>query len=542
MNRLLSRPLGRFFHVLSVVGLWTASAVFSAEAQTTDRPTRGGTMVVSLGANPDHLNLAISSSVIVALPSQAMIEGLIRLDGNFAPQPALAKSWDVGSDDKTITFHLREDVKWHDGKTFTSADVKFSMETLTKLHSRAATIFRNVASVETPDAKTAVVKLAQPFGPFLSFLTADNVGILPAHVYAGSDPLKNPANQKPIGTGPFKFQSWTPGQSINLVRNDEYWDAGKPYLDRLVFSIIPDANARVLALESGQIDLITNYDIAVNDIARLKKTPGISVFQKGPVPRPLLLIFNNKAKPLDNPKVRQALFRGLDRQLIKENAYAGEGDVGRSAIPPGLAWAHNPAVDYMKSYGFDAKKANQDLDEAGLPRGANNQRFAIRYIYDPAQAGFAEIGEIMRNNWRDLGVQVTLEARERNVWLDAVYAKKDFNVTVAFYLAGVDPAVGVDRAYLCSEVRAANFTNASQYCNPELDTLFNAARTTLDREARAKAYREAQVIIERDLPTAVLMDSPFAHAISSKFGGIEAMFQYSNETNVRFAEAFVKGK
>jgi peptide/nickel transport system substrate-binding protein len=365
--------------------------------------------------------------------------------------------------------------------------------------------------------------------------------MLPRHIYEGSDPTVNPANRAPIGTGPFKFDSWSSGQSITLVKNENYWDEGRPYLDALVFSIIPDANSRILALESGDVDLITNYDIAINDIQRLKETPGIIVRQVGGIPRLLLLIFNSKTAELAEPVVRKALFRGTNREMINESAYAGEGELGRSAIPPGISWAYNPDVDYMEMYPFDTAKADAELNAAGYPRGADGKRFALRFTYDPAQSGFAEVSEILRSTWGDLGVDLTLEARERNVWLDEVYTKKDFDTTVAFYLAGIDPAFGVDRAYRCADIRPAGFTNGSQYCNPDLDALLEGARTTANQDVRAKDYREAQVIIANDLPTAVLMDSPHAHAIRDTFGNLDLLFEFSNETNLRFSEVYMKG-
>lgn len=511
-----------------------------ALGQDVETPTPGGTMVVTLGANPDHLNPAISSSVIVAMPAQAIIEGLIRLDGEFLPQPALATSWDVSEDSKTFTFHLRDGVTWHDGEAFTADDVVFTLTTITPLHPRAASVFSNVASVVATDASTVVVTLNDPFGPFINFLTADNVGILPEHVYAGSDPATNPANMAPIGTGAFKFDNWASGQSITLVKNENYWAEGRPYLDELIFSIIPDANSRILALEAGDVDMVTNYDIAINDIERLKQTPGLVVRQSGGIPRPLLLIFNNETPELNDAAVRKALFRGLDREMIRDSAYAGEGELGRSAVPPGIAWAYNPAIDYMAMYPFDVAAANAELDAAGFPADAEGNRFTVRFTYDPAQGGFAELGEILRANWAELGVSVELEARERNVWLDAVYQNKDFDTTVAFYLAGIDPAFGVDRAYRCEDIRPASFTNASQYCNSELDALLNGARTTTDLDQRIAFYQEAQEIIAADLPTAVVMDSPHAQAISDRFGNLDLLFEFSNEVNARFSEVYLK--
>jgi peptide/nickel transport system substrate-binding protein len=505
-----------------------------------ESPTPGGTMVVTLGANPDHLNPAISSSVIVAMPAQPMIEGLIRLNKDFLPQPVLAEKWSVGEDSKTFTFSLRQGVTWHDGKPFSAADVVYTLTTIAPLHPRAASVFANVASVEAPDDHTVVVKLKEPFGPFVSFLTAENVGILPKHIYEGSDPMTNRTNMAPVGTGPFKFGSWTPGQSITFVKNEHYWAEGRPYLDELIFSIIPDANSRILALEAGDVDLVTNYDISINDIERLTQTPGIVVLQSGGIPRPLLLIFNTKTKALENAAVRKALFRGLDRELMRDSAYAGEGGLGRSSVPPGITWAYNPAIDYMRMYAFDTQAANAELDAAGFPRGADGKRFSLRFTYDPAQGGFAEIGEIVRANWAELGVDVVLEARERNVWLDFVFQQKNFDTTVAFYLAGIDPAFGVDRAYRCADIRPAPFTNASQYCNEELDAQLNGARTTTDLTQRTAFYHRAQEIIAKDLPSAVIIDSPHAQAISDKFGNLDLLFEFSNEVNARFSEVYLK--
>ncbi len=497
-------------------------------------------MVVAIGANPEHLNVGISSSVIVALPSAAVTEGLVRLNRQYEPEPALATSWEVSPDGKTVTLHLRTGVKWHDGQPFTSADVKYTFETLSPLHSRASSVFKQVESIETPDEQTVIVKLKAPFGPFVGFLTAENAGIEAKHIYEGTDALKNPANMQPIGTGPFKFESWKPGESITFVRNPDYWDAGKPYLDKLVFRIIPDSNARVLALEAGDVDFISNYDISFTDVARLQKTKGLTVEMGRGHPRVLLLFFNNKNAPLADARVRQALFRGLDRQLMLDSAYAGVGGLGISSISPGMSWAYNPEVDYMKMYPFDLQQAGKELDEAGYPKDASGTRFELRFLYDPAQPGFKEVADIVRANWEALGVKVNLESRERTVWLDQLYNKKDYDTSIAWYTSSGDPVFGIQRAYVCADIRPASFTNASQYCNPDLDTLFGQGASAMTQDERAKYYREAQTIIARDLPSAVLLDSGFADAISDKFGNLQVFFDSPETTSIRYAEVTQK--
>jgi peptide/nickel transport system substrate-binding protein len=526
----------------------TASGIFLSAGPSTalgqtagEAPRRGGTFVMALGANPEHLNPAISSSVMVALPGQAVTEGLIRINSKFQPEPVLATSWQISPDGKRITFILRQGVKWHDGKPFTSADVKYSLEKLTPLHARSASVFKNVASVEAQGDHTVVVTLKEPFGPFIDLLTGDNVGILPNHVYAGTDPLKNPANLQPIGTGPFKFDAWQTGQSITFVRNPDYWDRGKPYLDKFVFRIIPDSNTRTLALEAGDIDYIPSYDMSTNDATRLRKTKGIAVSTGRGMPRVLLLFFNNKKKPFDDPRVRKALLQGLDRQIMLSSAFNDFGGLGTSSIPQGLRWANNPEVNYMKMYALDPERANRELDQAGLARGADGTRFTVRFTYDPAQSGYSEVAEIVRSNWQKLGVKVVLEARERNVWLNMVYTAKDYDTSIAWYATNGDPALGIDRAYRCEDVRPAAFTNASQYCNPALDELLRKGATAMRKEDRAQFYRQAQAIVARDLPTAVLLDSGYADAMRDNFGNLPGFFESPNDTQLRYGEIFRKG-
>ena len=517
-----------------------APAATSVPSPAAEQPKRGGTFVVALGANPEHLNISLSSSVIIGLAASAATEGLVRISRDYQLKPALATSWNVSADGKSITFKLRTGVKWHDGKPFTSADVKYTFEKITPLHPRASSVFRNVDSIEAPDDQTVIIKLKAPFAPFVDFLTAENTGIQPKHIFEGTDALKNPANNAPIGTGPFKFDSWKPGESVTFVRNPDYWDAGKPYVDRLVFRILPDSNSRILALESGDVDFVSNYDIAFGDVARLKRSKDIAIEEGRGHPRVLLLFFNTKKPPLDNIAVRAALFRGLDRKLMLESGFANIGGLGTSSISPAMSWAYNPEVDYMKMYAYDTARANKELDDAGFKKGADGNRFTLRFTYDPAQPGFKEVADIVRANWQALGVNVALESRERSVWLDLVYTKKDYDTSIAFYTSSGDVVFGIQRAYICSKIRPATFTNASQYCNPELDKLFEQGATAVTREERAKPYKQAQAIIAKDIPSAVLIDSGFVDAVRAKFGNLKIFFDSPETTSPWYAQIYQK--
>ena len=520
--------------------LTPTESIVAEEPASGDNPQHGGTLVVALGSDPEHLNTTISSSVVVGLPAGAVTEGLVRIDRDYNAIPTLAESWEISDDGLVYTFHLRQKVKWHDGEPFTSADVKYTLEEISPFHSRAGAVLNHITSIETPDDYSVVMTLDVPFSPFLTFLTSENAGIQPKHIYEGTDIQQNPANLAPVGTGPFKFESWTPGESVVFTRNDEYWDAPAPYLDKVIFRILPDSSGRILALQAGDIDYISNYDINFVDVFRLVDDPNIFVELGRGHPRVLLLFFNTLEVPFDTPEVRKALFMALDRELMLDSAFGGIGSLGKSSIPPGLTWAYNPNVDYTKMYPYDPAGAESMLDEVGFTRGADNTRFTIRFLFDPAQPGFNDVADIIRANLAEIGVTVELEPRERAVWLEQLYTQKDFDTSIAFYTTSGDPVLGVQRAYLCDEIRQASFTNASQYCNEALDELFAQATSAVTKEERAKFYFEAQEIIAQDLPSAVLIDSGFADAIRSNYGGLETFFQSPETTTPRWDAIYLK--
>ena len=229
----------------------TLGALAAAGGLATTRYGRAatgkGTAVLAIDADPPTLNLGTTTDFAAGDVSAKILEGLVWLDPQYNPKPSLATAWTVSPDGKTYRFTLRKGVKWHDGKDFTSADVKFTlMEVVGKLHPRAAPVFKNLGiEVDTPDALTVVVRLQKPYAPLLSQMTVFDAPMLPRHLYEGSNIGTNPANQKPVGTGPFKFGEWKRGASIKLVRNDQYWDGDKPFLESIIFQVIPQAANRV---------------------------------------------------------------------------------------------------------------------------------------------------------------------------------------------------------------------------------------------------------------------------------------------------------
>ncbi len=229
------------------------------------------TLRVTIVPEPPILNTAFNTAIMVQQISTKMLDGLLAYDKNFEAMSALATEWKVAEDGLSIAFKLRPNVKWHDGAPFTSADVKYSIEEiLKKHHPRGRATFANVAGVETPDPLTAVIKFSKPSPYVMAALSASESPILPKHLYESSDPPTNKLNSSPIGTGPYKFVEWERGRYIRLARNPDYWVKGKPEIESLIVRFIPDAGARAVAFEAGELDVGGTDPIALADLERIK--------------------------------------------------------------------------------------------------------------------------------------------------------------------------------------------------------------------------------------------------------------------------------
>ena len=256
--------------VAKVVG--PAALASSAQAQSSASKQKTLTWVVS--PEPPGLVAAFSSAAMVQQVSPKILEGLVVYDAKLEPKPGLALAWSMSESGDSLTFKLRPGVRWHDGKPFTSADVKFTVEeVLKKYHPRGRTTFANVSAVETPDPLTAVFKLSTASPYIMSALAAAESPIVPKHLLTGSDPTKSRFNLAPVGTGPFRFEKWERGTFLSMIKNADYWDKGKPRIDRLITRFIPDASARAVALETGEVDIGGVFPVALDDTVRFQSSP-----------------------------------------------------------------------------------------------------------------------------------------------------------------------------------------------------------------------------------------------------------------------------
>ncbi len=502
------------------LGAEVAAPARAFAASAAKGPVRGGTLIMVLAGDPPTVNPSITTGVPDGAVGSLVYEGLTRLDRNFEPQPNLAESWTVSPDSLRYTFKLVQ-AKWQDGHDFTSKDAAFSLlQVSAKYGAKFRAAAEHIKSVATPDDQTVVIDLKEPFGPFLFSLSLyTNAGILPAHVFAGSDVLSSPATlAEPVGTGPFMLKEWVRGDHLTLERNPGYWRPGQPYLDRIIFKEIADPDTRVLALKAGEIDYIDFYYFPVTHYREVAADRKLQT-REGGVPEDHLIILNVRRKPFDNPKVRQALFTALDREYIKKVVYANLGEVAKSAIDTRLAWAYNPEVDLGKMYPFDPKRAAAMLDAEGLQAGAGGKRFDLHLVYDSTAEGNDRLSQVVQSMWAKIGVNVIFAGSPRNVELPQVFTDWNFDATLQAYTTSGDPALGISRLYVTSAIRKAPFVNCSGYSNAEVDRLFAAGANAAGLKDRAAAYKAVQVILARDLPVFPIWQTALIYAASAKLKG-----------------------
>ncbi|CAH0200199.1 ABC transporter substrate-binding protein [Roseomonas sp. CECT 9278] len=476
---------------------------------------RGGAAVIAVAGDPGHLNPAISTAGPLHAVAASLFNGLVALDEAGMPQPDLAESWTVAPDGLSVAFRLRTGVRWHDGHLFTAEDVKVGFEhILLRFHARArAGLAPAIAGIDTDGALGVTFRLHRPHPALLRQLDVTEAPILPAHLFAGTDPATNPANLRPVGTGPFRFDSHRRDDQVVLLRNPDYFRPGLPRLDRLVFRIIPDANTQVNALLANEVDMLAR--VAPPDAARLRGR-GVTLTETraaaGGSNCVMTLGFNlDRALP-GNIALREALALGIDRQRMVDQVAFGQGRVADAPIASGIAWAHRAGA--LAAWAPDAAEANRRLDAAGLRRGPDGLRASLDILHFPA---FARWSEMLRQQLAPLGIALRVRMLDPAALAQAVFARRDFDLALISYCNGTDPEIGVRRMVHSAAIGPVPFSNAAGYRNAEVDALFDRAASLPEDAARGDAYRAAQAILARDLPYLWLVETDFTAAWRDSF-------------------------
>ena len=466
-------------------------------------PRSGGTIVVAIETDPPTLNPALTTDSNTAAVGSKIFNGLTVCDPAFVPEPGvgLAESWDISDDGLTYTIHLHEGVEWHDGEPFTCEDVQFTYtEVLPVYHPTGEGSYGMVDSVDCVDDYTAVFNLNAPFAPLLAAMKADGGAVLPKHLYEGTDIVDNPYNLEPVGTGPFILEEWVRGDHITVVRNPNYFKEGRPFLDRIIFKIIPEPETTIAAFEAGEVDYVPDYRVPKSEVARIAELPGVEIGYDLDAPKVVKIFFNLVDCELcADINVRRAISYAIDRQAIVDLTKFGLAIPVYNPFPPQYAWAFNEDASEPQ---YDVDMANQILDDAGYERGADGMRFSLTLTYQSGYARVERPNDVLKQQLKAVGIDLVLNPLDRNVMIPEVHTEYNFELYDHVVSTYGDPALGISRNYICGEINPEKpWVNASRYCNERVDELFTLGGTAVTLEDRAAAYFEVQEILVEDLPT-----------------------------------------
>ena len=496
-----------------VLGGTAVTLMTLAQAQAQDvTPERGGTLTSLITPEPPVLILGVNSQGSTLIAASKIYQGLLKYSPTLEPLPELAKSWSISTDRRTYTFTLQDNVVWHDGAPMTADDVLFSiMKFHMELSPRSRDVFNRINAATASDTRTVLLTLDAPFEPFLLMFDVTTTAIMPKHIYdapgaTAAEYRNNPANQTPIGTGPFKLAEWQRGNFIRLVCHDKYWKPSQPYLDEIIYRVLPDSQSRSLALQTGQVMMTAANDIEPFDVPRFREQPNLDVTTKGwEFFSPLMWIeLNHRVKPLDDVRVRQAISHAMDRDFVLRRLWFGVGKVATGPIA-----STTPFYDKAtKLPGYDPKRAAALMDEAGLKPNAQGIRFTIKHLTLPYGEVWTRFGEYVRTALKAVGIEVVLEATDAVGWARRL-ADWEYETTVNFVYQYGDPTLGVERTYVSSNIKKLAFANTGGYANPAVDALFAEASAAADAAARQVAFSKVQALLAEEIPQIWMIEMAF---------------------------------
>ena len=510
------------------VMLFVSSIAFTVQAQ----PRYGGTLVVAIPSDPPHLVLCGPPTWAYFQVAAHIGNSLIEIDPETLEwKPSLAESWEVTTDGgkMSIKFNLVRNATWHDGEPFTSADVKFTYEKIAPLfNSLIDYMMKNyVESIETPDDYTVIFNFNTTWAPafYLGYFGGTATCIMPKHLYEGTDIQNNPYNTKPIGTGPFKFKEWKKGEYIILERNENYWKKGLPYLDEIIFKIIPSSTGMTLAFEKGEVDLIWTFGLTMADAVYLQEKIGLGELvgkrvwffpsAGGSVDALGFNLHEHGPEPLKDVRVRKAIAAAINRSKIAEIVYYNRVEPLETCV------SHAPAtVMYIpdkKQPDYNPAEAERLLDEAGYPRGEDGIRFSLRLAVDSVSYSWhLKEAELIRDFLSEVGISVTVEGLETAAWHEKVFKNWDFDMAILPYCHGPGPSFLI-RYYTSRGIVRASWSNAMGYSNPEYEELVYAAEKEINRTREIELMKQALNILVEDQPAVWICSRTFYAAVNLDF-------------------------
>ncbi len=463
------------------------SAMFAVTATAAER--NGGTLIIQTSGDPVSFNPSVTADDYLYPIAQNLFHRLVKMDASKNVIADLAESWDVSDDALTITFHLHNNVTWHDGEPLTSKDVKYTFDYIKEnetcyFSSRMA----DVVSIDTPDDSTVVFNMASADVSFIARLGWYSTFILPEHIFNNGQAWEdNPASMDPIGSGPFKFSEFKQGESVTLVANEDYY-AGMPDVDKLVYTIIPDVQTAVQALVNGEIDVMDSIPAA--SVPELQANPDVRL-TLNEYPSPMRIIFNLDNSLVQDLAVRKAIAYAINRDEISAKAFAGIQPPEYAMYPSLIAWASN-SEDVLPS--FDIAAAIQTLEDAGYEKDADGYYVRGLTLDVFEAAGYPDTAKLMAATLKQAGIELIVQVHEFNAWYQKVGLDRDFIIEMQGGFMGPDPSALRDR------IGTDQGSNFAAYSNPKVDELLTLCVQTGVQEERAEYLKEAQKILAQDIP------------------------------------------
>lgn len=467
----------------------------SSEAETSNTlsegtPVPGGSVVYGMTQDLASLDPHVDTDAGTRDVVFNLYEGLVKptSDGGFIA--AVASDYTISDDAKTYTFTLRDGITFHDGTPVTIEDVKYSIDRYAEIQGESSAFSSLVDSVEVQDDKTLVVNLKESYSEFLPMMT---IAIIPQ---SNEDPAGNP-----IGTGPFKYVSYTPGQNLELEKYDGYWQEGVPSLDSVEFKFIADVDTAFVELQAGTIDILKYLTSAQAETLG----DDYNIVQ-GSMNLVHAMYLNSAYEPLSKTEVRQALCYAVDRDAINNFIFGGKSHIIGSHMIPAMSKYYEPEAETV--YSYDPEKAKELLADAGYADG-----FDLEITVPSSYSQHVDSAQIIADELSQVGVNVTLNQVEWSTWLQDVYKGGNFQATVIGFDGTLAPSDWLKK-YVTDDAK-----NFMHYSNTEYDDVFNTAYTTVDDDVKVENYKKAQMILAEDAAAVYIEDPANLVAVSKKFGG-----------------------
>ncbi len=494
------------------------------ETEKTDGIQEGGTFIIGMSREPGQYNPCATADDAAYQIIQNVFNKLLKINGNGEIIPDLAESYEYKDEGKTLIFHLHDNVKWHDGEDFSAEDVKWTFDKIISEKGFASNSLSDVEAVNVIDDNTVEFKLKEANSGLLGYIAWVGTYIMPKHIYDGTDWLENPANHAPIGTGPFKFVEQKEGESVTLEKNPDFFGKG-PYVDKLIYRIIPDGNTQYQAWLNNEID----HSMAGAPAEDYDKLAKDDKFRLVPMswPNKSYLCFNMLSGKFTDPKLREAVLYGIDREDIFKKVYKEQGSISEYFIAPQYKWALNEDV---KSPERDIEKAKKLIEAAGYTMGDDGYYFETTIDTFP---GWDDFCTVLADQFKEIGIKLTHNGMDDPSYDEKVLDKKDFELTV---LGGYQ---GPDIAAMGSRFQTGGPMNYGNYSSEEMDTELNLGNIATTLEDRAVHYKKVQEILRADLPVVFFWDRGTQYPIKSYVKGSPADEAKDEVSEAEFSQVWI---